>query len=113
MSRGLDWAGALGLVAEACATAREGERRVLLVLADRAYHVREVLAGPGRGGEALLGFVAWADDPSLTQRSEDTCLLLVPPGQVQRLEIAGYDPHQEQRFGFAAGEGAAGPAGEA
>jgi hypothetical protein len=87
-------------MAQAC-EASEEERRVLLVLADRTYHVREVLGAQSPDDEgALLGFVVWRDDPDLTRRSDEPRLILIPPGQVLRVEILGYDPAQVQSFGF-------------
>ena len=55
---GLPWEQVLALVAEA-AGAEDGERRVLLVLADRSFHVKEVL-GQASAADGLLGFAAEA-----------------------------------------------------
>jgi hypothetical protein len=74
------------------------ERRVLLVLADASFHVKEVLSGSGSGG--LLGFVVYADDPDLSKRSEETCLLFVRPEQVLRVMVRGYDPSDGASLGF-------------
>lgn len=92
------WPEVLGIAAEACAAG--DARRVLLVLADRAYHVREVLARDARIEQGLLGFIVYRDDPDLAQRSEETSLLFVRPEQVLRLEVLGFDPAEGRRLGF-------------
>ncbi len=95
MSGTLDW----GHVLEVMRQASEGdERRVLLVLADASFHVKELLGKAGSG--ELLGFVVYFDDPDLSKRSEETCLLFLRPEQVVRVMIRGFDPLEGQSLGF-------------
>jgi hypothetical protein len=99
----LSWEQVLKVASEAAEAAQEGERRVLLVLADRAFHVREVLAPrpAAPSSEGMLGFVVYQDDPELAQRTDDTSLLFVRPEQVLRLQVLGYDPQADgRRLGF-------------
>ena len=91
--RNLDW----GHVLEAMRQASKGEeRRVLLVLADTSFHVSEVLGDGEKAGH--LGFVVYADEPDLSKRTDEKCLLFVRSEQVQRVLIRGYDP--DQTLGF-------------
>jgi hypothetical protein len=94
------WSAVKGVMAEA-ASAETDERRVLLVLTDASYHVKEVLSGPTAENEqGLLGFVVYRDDPELSQRTEDTTLLFVRPEEVRRVLVAGYDSNVNQGLGF-------------
>lgn len=95
----MNWGQVLELLARACAEQGD-ERRVLLVLPDAAFHVREVVGGvpPEDGG--LLGFVVYRDDPELSNRTEATSLLVVRPEQVLRLEVHGVDGVGEGVLGF-------------
>ncbi len=94
----MTWAQLLALLARACGEQGD-ERRVLLVLPDASYHVREVLGG-GEGTPALLGFVVYRDDPDTSRRTEETSLLFVRPEQVLRVVVHGYDAAFGGRLGF-------------
>lgn len=92
------WSAVKGVVAEACAST--DERRVLLVLGDASFHVREVLDAPGESAGELLGFVVYRDDPERSQRSDETTLLFVRPEEVRRVQVVGYDPNAHHALGF-------------
>lgn len=96
----MNWTHVLTLMARACAEQGE-ERHVELVLGDGRHHVKEPLSleAPADG---VLGFVVYADDPSLSQRSPATRLLFVPPSQVLRVVVQGEASSvPSSGFGFA------------
>lgn len=88
MSSRFNWEQVIAVMAEACSPA---ERRVLLVLSDRAYHVREVLASPTPKGGDLFGFVVYTDDPAISASSDEANLLFVRPEQIVRIQVSGGD----------------------
>lgn len=96
----MNWSQVLAVVTKACAEQGE-ERRVLLALADATYHVQEPLPGDAGAAGDLLGFVVYADDPDLSKRTDETCLLFVRPEQVLRVLVQGYDSSVDP-FGFGA-----------
>lgn len=91
----MNWSQVLTLVSEAT-TQAEGERRVLLELADARFHVKEVITPEVEEG-GLLGFVVYHDDPTCSQRTEATRLLFLQPERVSRLVI---DAEQAAEGGF-------------
>jgi hypothetical protein len=90
MGSRFSWDQVIEVVAEACSPS---ERRVLLVLGDRSYHVREVLAPPGPGQGELFGFVVYTDDPTVSPTSDDASLIFVRPGEIVRVQVTGEDGH--------------------
>jgi hypothetical protein len=81
-----NWDQVIAIMAEACSPT---ERRVLLVLSDRAYHVREVLAAPTPEDGDLFGFVVYTDDPAISATSDEANLLFVRPEQIVRVQVSG------------------------
>ncbi|MCO5169484.1 MAG: hypothetical protein M9894_24335 [Planctomycetes bacterium] len=99
----MTWTKLLQLIAKVCAEQGD-ERRVLLVLRDASYHVREVVDPDPPGKEGVLALVVYKDDPALSRRTDDTLLLCVPPDRVERLVVTGADrPDVEGPLGFVPG----------
>lgn len=87
-------------------TAEQGdERRVLLVLRDASFHVREVVdQSAPLGKDDVLAFVVYKDDPALSRRTDDTLLMCFSPDRVERVVISGTDrPDALGPLGFVPG----------
>lgn len=96
----MTWGHLLQLVTKACADQGQ-ERRVLLVLRDASYHLKEVVDAEAPGAEGMLAFVAYKDDPALSRRTEETLLLCVRPDRVERVVVTPKDlPEGEGPLGF-------------
>jgi hypothetical protein len=94
------WTKVLGLITKVCAE-QGAERRVLLVLRDVSYHVREVVDPEPPGEDGLLALVVYKDDPALSRRTDDTMLICVRPDRVERVVVTGHDaPDAEGPLGF-------------
>jgi hypothetical protein len=97
------WGQLLQLVSRACAE-QGAERRVLLVLRDATYHVKELVDTDPPGQDGLLAFVVYKDDPALSSRTEDTLLVCVRPDRVERVQITkGDQPDGGGTIGFVSG----------
>lgn len=97
----MTWGQLLQLVSRACAEQGD-ERRVLLVLRDATYHVKELVDADPPGQDGMLAFVVYKDDPALSRRTDETLLLCVRPDRVERVQVTKGDPTDaEGALGFA------------
>ncbi|MGE0711239.1 MAG: hypothetical protein AB7N76_28740 [Planctomycetota bacterium] len=96
----MEWSQVLNVIAEACESQGE-ERHVLLVTADASFHVKEPLSRGIVPEGGLLGFVVYADDPALSQKTDATRLIFVPPAHVLRILVQGAEAQGSGGFGFA------------
>ena len=86
----MTWGHLLQLIGRACTDQGE-ERRVLLVLQNASYHVKELVDTDPPGQDGMLAFVVYKDDPALSRRTEETVLLCVRPDRVERVLITKAD----------------------
>lgn len=100
----MTWTKLLDLITRVCADQGE-ERRVLLVLRDASFHVREVVEQTAPlGKDDVLAFVVYKDDPALSRRTDDTLLVCFSPDRVERVLISGTDrPDALGPLGFVPG----------
>lgn len=96
----MTWNKLLQLIGRVCSEQGD-ERRVLLVLRDASYHVREVVDPDPPGSSGVLAFVVYKDDPALSRRTDETLLLCVPTDRIERVVVTGADrPEAEGPLGF-------------
>jgi hypothetical protein len=94
------WGHLLQLVSKACVD-QGPERKVLLVLRDASFHVKEVVDVEAPGQDGMLAFIAYRDDPALSRRTDETLLLCVRPDRVERVVVTRTDhPDGEGPLGF-------------
>lgn len=99
----MTWTKLLTLITRVCAEQGD-ERRVLLVLRDASFHVREVVDQAPLGKDDVLAFVVYKDDPALSRRTDDTLLMCFSPDRVERVVISGTDrPDALGPLGFVPG----------
>jgi hypothetical protein len=86
----MQWPQILQLMAHVCEQS-EG-RNALLVLPAVSYHVKAILNRREGLDEDMLGFVVWADDPQVSNRTEETRLLFVRPDEVKQVVLDSFPP---------------------